>query len=161
MLFTDTIRNNIRFGRSWISEKQIIQAADAARLTDEIVRFNYGMDTEIGLRGMTVSGGQKQRIAIARALAGKPDILILDDATAHLDADPENTLWKTLYELLPTTRIFVVSHRTATLERANLILVLKNGKLVESGNHIELETLNGEYSRIYAKQRHAEKVKSG
>ncbi|MCD4654109.1 ABC transporter ATP-binding protein/permease [bacterium] len=161
LLFTDTIRNNIRFGRSWISEKQIIQAADAARLTDEIVRFNYGMDTEIGLRGMTVSGGQKQRIAIARALAGKPDILILDDATAHLDADTENTLWKKLYELLPTTRIFVVSHRTDTLERANLILVLKNGKLVESGNHIELETLNGEYSRIYAKQRHAEKVKSG
>ncbi|MBN1297352.1 ABC transporter ATP-binding protein, partial [bacterium] len=94
LLFTDTIRNNIRFGRPWISDAALQAAAAAACLTSELDRFRDGIETEIGLRGMTVSGGQKQRIAIARALAGDPDILILDDATAHLDADTEKLLWQ-------------------------------------------------------------------
>lgn len=158
LLFTDTIRNNIRFGRWEITEDAISSSASAAQLVGELDRFKDGIDTEIGLRGMTVSGGQKQRIAIARALAGAPDILILDDATAHLDADTEKLLWERIYDYLPTTRIFVVSHRTDTLERADLILVLKDGRLVETGTHGTLESLDGEYARIYARQQYLEKV---
>ena len=153
LLFTDSVRNNIRFGRNTISDPELISAADVAQLTSEIQHFYAGFDTPIGLRGMTVSGGQKQRISIARALAGNPNILVMDDATAHLDAETENTLWNSLLQTLPDMRIFVSSHRTSTLERAGLILVLKNGKLVERGQHQELLNLQGEYFRIYSRQK--------
>lgn len=159
LLFTDTVRNNIRFGRPEIPEDAIVRAADIAQLTAEVNRFRDGMATEIGLRGMTVSGGQKQRIAIARALAGNPDILILDDATAHLDADTEKLLWEQIFDMLPHTRTFVISHRTDTLERADWILVLKDGVLVEQGTHPELKARGGEYARIYTRERFTEKVK--
>lgn len=161
ILFTDSIRNNIRFGREWISEEEIEQAIDVAQLRSEINRFPDGMDTQIGLRGITLSGGQKQRIAIARALAEKPDLLILDDATAHLDADTEKDLWQQIYRILPEIRIIVVTHRTDTLEKADCILVLHNGRLVEAGNHAELKSLNGEYARIYTRQQNVETIRSG
>ncbi len=160
LLFTDTIRNNIRFGREFISDETLLWAAEIAQLTPEIERFTRGLDTEIGLRGMTVSGGQKQRISIARALAGSPTILILDDATAHLDAETEDALWKRIFDVLPHIRTFVTSHRTSTLERADLILVIRNGILVEHGQHEDLMTAQGEYYRIYSKQKLRESVKT-
>jgi len=151
LLFTDTVANNIQFGRKWIEKDKILNCADIASLTEEVKNFSNGFDTSIGLRGMTVSGGQKQRISIARALAGAPEILVLDDSTAHLDAETEKFLWDNIYKVLPDMKVFVVSHRTATLERADIILVLKDGKLAETGKHSELITKKGEYYRIYSK----------
>lgn len=149
LLFTDTVRNNISFGRDWIKEKKVLSSSEISRLTEEVNSFTDGFDTSIGLRGMTVSGGQKQRISIARALAGGPDILILDDATSHLDSETEAELWNNIYNAIPDMRIFVVSHRASTLEKADLILVLKEGKIVEQGHHQELLDKKGEYYRIY------------
>ncbi len=161
LLFTDSIRNNIRFGRDWIDDTTIAKVVDIAQLGAELRKFPEGIDTTIGLRGVTLSGGQKQRIAIARALAGNPDILLLDDATAHLDADTERDLWDQIYRIHPKTRIIVVSHRTGTLENADRILVFRQGRLVEEGTHLELKKQNGEYARIYTKQRYAETIRSG
>jgi ATP-binding cassette, subfamily B, multidrug efflux pump len=160
LLFTDTIKRNIRFGRETIDDEKILWASNLAQLTGDVDTFTDRFDTAIGLRGMTVSGGQKQRISIARALAGEPAILVMDDATAHLDAETEDALWKQIYRVLPRIRIFVTSHRTSTLERADLILVLKNGKLVESGLHDELIRQNGEYHRIYSRRKLEETVTS-
>ena len=154
LLFTDTVENNIRFGRKEIDEEKVKSSADIAQLTEEVKNsFSDGFNTSIGLRGMTVSGGQKQRISIARAIAGSPHILILDDATSHLDADTEAALWQYIYKVVPDIRIFLVSHRPATLEHADLILVLKDGKIVEEGKHKELLEKKGEYYRIYSKEK--------
>ncbi|MBN2053781.1 ABC transporter ATP-binding protein [bacterium] len=158
LLFTDSVRNNVRFGRDWIDDHTIEWAARLARLDEEVKHFRDGYDTAIGLRGMTVSGGQKQRISIARALAGKPDLLLLDDATAHLDAETEMALWDCVFGELPEMRVFFVSHRTATLERADLILVLSRGCLVEHGTHAALMAARGEYYRIYSRRRLQEQV---
>lgn len=153
LLFTDTVRNNIRFGRSHISDQTIDQAVGIAQLSNEISHFAQGLDTPIGLRGFSVSGGQKQRISIARALVGKPKLLLLDDATSHLDAETESDLWTQLHKVMPEMKTFLVSHRTVTLERADRILVLKDGCLVETGSHLELMARNGEYVRIYSRQK--------
>ncbi|MBN1552160.1 ABC transporter ATP-binding protein [bacterium] len=158
LLFTDTIKNNIRFGRDDIPDSTVNRVADCAQLMPEIRLFPMGFDTPIGLRGMTLSGGQKQRISIARAMLGNPGLLVLDDATAHLDAKTEEDLWKVLFEQFPGTRTIFTSHRTATLEKADVILVLKNGLLVESGRHSKLMTQKGEYFRIYSRRKLQEKI---
>ncbi len=153
LLFTDTIKNNILFGRKNLTEEQMLWAADIAQLTGEINKFPHQYETKIGLRGMTVSGGQKQRIALARAIVAKPKILILDDVTAALDADTETKLWEKLYDVLPGITTFVVSHRTATLERADEILVFYRGHIVERGLHHELMDARGLYYKIYSKRK--------
>ncbi|MBN1354984.1 ABC transporter ATP-binding protein [bacterium] len=158
LLFTDTVENNIRFGRNWIDTGKIIEASALAQLTDDVCRFNSGFQTPIGLRGMNVSGGQKQRISIARALAGDPVVLVMDDATAHLDAETENVLWNRICSVLPRIRTFVTTHRTSTLERADMILVMKNGQLVETGVHPDLLDRKGEYHRIYSRQKIEETI---
>ncbi len=158
LLFSDTIANNIRFGRSAITDEKIRWAAEVAQLSRDLKEFKDGFDTYIGLRGMTISGGQKQRISIARALAGEPEILVLDDATAHLDAETEDALWNRIYEVLPKMRTFVSSHRTSTLERADLILVLKEGEIVDCGRHQTLVSENGEYNRLYFIRKHHESM---
>ena len=159
LLFTDTVENNIRFGRRSISDEKIKWAGDIAQLTQDIATFSNGYQTPIGLRGMTVSGGQKQRISIARALAGTPDILILDDATAHLDAETEDRLWNQIFTMTPGMLTFVTSHRTSTLERADFIVVLKHGEITESGRHFDLLNQKGEYYRIYSRRKLTETLR--
>lgn len=149
LLFTDSVKNNIKFGRE-IEDEKIISGAEISQIKDEVNSFSEGFNTSIGLRGMTISGGQKQRISIARALAGSPEILLMDDATAHLDAETENALWNHIYNSFPHMKIFLVSHRTATLEKADFILVLKDGKIVEKGRHKDLLEKKGEYYRLYS-----------
>ena len=161
LLFTDTIEGNIRFGRLDITDQDIHWAARAARLEEDLSTFPLGFDTPVGLRGHTLSGGQKQRLAVARALAGKPSILILDDPSSNLDADTEASLWRELDRVLPESRLLLTTHRTATLERADLILVLKNGRLVEQGRHGDLIQLKGEYFQIYSRQRLEEQILPG
>jgi ATP-binding cassette subfamily B protein len=149
LLFSDTIENNIRFHRDWITEDDVVRSAEVARLMQEIYVFSDGLKTKIGQRGVTISGGQKQRVALARALAGRPKILILDDCTASLDAQTEAALWDGLHSVFPTCITIVISHRAATLEKANLILVLERGAIVERGTHDELVSKKGVYHTLY------------
>ena len=149
ILFSDTIENNIRFGRNDISAETINWAVEVSQLGRDMSDFPQGLKTRIGVRGMTVSGGQKQRLGLARALAGKPRILILDDCTSALDADTEAILWDKLYEVMPDLTCFIVTHRPATLEKADLGVVLDDGRIVEQGGHIELILKDGLYCRLY------------
>ncbi len=149
LLFSDTIENNIRFHRDWVTDDDILRAAEVARLMQEICVFPDGLETKIGQRGVTISGGQKQRVAMARALAGTPGILILDDCTASLDAQTEAALWDGLHQVFPTCITLVITHRAATLEKANLILVLERGAIVERGTHDELVSKRGVYHTLY------------
>ena len=149
LLFSDTIENNIRFHRDWVTDDDVVRAAEVARLMQEIYVFPEGLETKIGQRGVTISGGQKQRVALARALAGRPGILILDDCTASLDAQTEAALWDGLHQVFPTCITLVISHRAATLEKANQILVLERGAIVERGTHDELVEKRGVYHTLY------------
>ena len=153
LLLSGTIRENIRFGRDGIDEERIREATEIARLGRDLAGFTDGLDTRVGVRGVSLSGGQKQRVALARALAGRPRVLVLDDVTAALDAETEAALWEELHRVLPELATVVVTHRTATLERADRILVLDRGRLVEQGSHRELSERGSVYRSIY--RRHA------
>jgi ATP-binding cassette subfamily B multidrug efflux pump len=149
VLFSDTVRNNIMFGRKDITELQMEWAIEVSQLREEVDSFPKGMDTAIGTRGMTISGGQKQRLALARALVGKPKILILDDCTSALDSRTESALWYRLHEVMPDMTAILITHRPDTLEAADMIYVLDEGRIVESGLHPDLISRDGHYARIY------------
>lgn len=158
ILFSDTVRNNIRFGRNEISDAVMEWAIEVSQLKDEIARFPQGMDTAIGTRGMSISGGQKQRLALARALVGKPKILILDDCTSALDSRTEAALWERLHEVMPGMTAILITHRPDTLERADNIFVLDEGRVIESGRHHELMASGGHYAKIYKRYQLEEQV---
>jgi ATP-binding cassette subfamily B multidrug efflux pump len=149
ILFSDTVENNIRFGREGVDDETIAWAVDVSQLRDEIDSFPEGLKTEIGVRGMSISGGQKQRLALARALAGRPRILILDDCTSALDARTESALWDRLHEVMPDLTCFIITHRPATLELADDIIVLDGGRIVERGKHADLMGRGGVYTKVY------------
>jgi ATP-binding cassette subfamily B multidrug efflux pump len=161
ILFSDTVRNNIVFGREAISDAVLEWAIDVAQLKDEIAAFPQGLDTPIGTRGMAISGGQKQRVALARALVGKPRVLILDDCTSALDARTEARLWARLHEVMPDMTAILVTHRPDTLEKADMIYVLDQGHIIESGRHFDLMSRNGHYARVYRQYQLAEQVGNG
>jgi ATP-binding cassette subfamily B multidrug efflux pump len=158
ILFTDTVRNNIVFGREEISDELLAWALEVAQLKDEIAGFPKGIDTTIGTRGMSISGGQKQRLALARALVGKPKILILDDCTSALDSRTEAALWERLHEVMPGMTAILITHRPDTLERADTIFVMENGRIVEQGRHGDLMAAEGTYAKIYKRYQLEEQV---
>ncbi len=158
VLFSDTIRNNIVFGREDIAQETIDWAIDVAQFQGEISEFPKGLDTPIGTRGVAISGGQKQRLALARALVGKPQILILDDCTSALDSKTETALWDRLHEVLPELTAILITHRPDTLERVNRIYVLDDGKVIEQGTHAELMASGNSYARIYRRYQLEEEV---
>ena len=152
MLFSGTIKDNIRYGRKDASDEEVIGAAKAAQAHDFISGFPEGYDTVVGQRGVNLSGGQKQRIAIARALLVKPKILILDDSTSSVDAETEYEIEKALDQTLAGTTRFIVAQRISTVLHADKIIVLDEGAMVAQGTHRQLLSTSPIYREIYESQ---------
>ena len=151
-LFRGTIRENIAFGKLGASEAEIIAAAKAAHAHDFIMAFPSGYDTPVGEHGLQLSGGQRQRIAIARALIKNSPIILLDEATASLDSESERHVQAALTELCKGRTTIVIAHRLSTIMHADCILVVENGRIVESGRHDELLRRGGRYASFYRLQ---------
>lgn len=151
-LFEGTIRDNILFPRPDASEIQVVEAVNAAYVNEFTDRFEDGLDTLIGERGVKLSGGQRQRIAIARAVLADPRILILDEATSNLDAESESLIQKSLTELMKGRTTFVIAHRLSTIRQANQILVIEKGQIAEQGTHAELIESQGRYFELFTYQ---------
>ena len=151
-LFEGTIRENILYPRPDSAEAQLWEAAEAAHVTEFSDRFENGLDTTIGERGVKLSGGQRQRIAIARAILADPRILILDEATSNLDTESEFYIQESLARLMKGRTTFVIAHRLSTIRKADQILVLENGRIVEHGDHQALIGEEGRYYQLYTYQ---------
>ena len=149
LLFSDTIRANIAYGRPDATEEEIIAAARAAQAHEFIAGFTNGYETMVGERGVTLSGGQRQRVAIARALLMDPRILILDDSTSSVDTQTEQLIQEALDRLMEGRTTFVIAHRLATVRRADMILVMDDGRIVQRGRHEELLAQGGLYKEIH------------
>lgn len=156
ILFNDSIRANISFGRPDASEEEIRQAAGIANALEFIDAMPEGLDTNIGDRGSKLSGGQRQRLSIARAILKNPPILILDEATSALDSEGERLVQNALEHLMEGRTTIVIAHRLSTIIRADLICVIEDGEIVERGKHEELLALGGKYSSLYKLQYHSE-----
>ena len=152
LLFSGTIRQNIAYGRPDATEEEIVEAARVANALDFIMAHRRGLDRRVGERGAKLSGGQRQRIAIARAVLRDPSILILDEATSNVDSESEALIREALNRLMEGRTTFVVAHRISTVQRADLIVVLEGGQIVEHGTHGELVRRNGHYSRLCNEQ---------
>ena len=151
-LFEGTIRENILFPRPNASEEQVLSAVKAGYVDEFTDRFEEGLDTLIGERGVKLSGGQRQRIAIARAVLADPKIIILDEATSNLDTESEALIQKSLAELVKDRTTIVIAHRLSTIKNADQILVVESGKIVERGTHDSLIQLEGRYYDLYTYQ---------
>jgi len=148
-LFEGTIRENILFPKPDAAENELMDAAKAAHVLEFADRFDEGLETLIGERGIKLSGGQRQRIAIARALLAAPRILILDEATSNLDAESESYIQQSLSQLMHGRTTFVIAHRLSTIRKADQILVIENGNIIERGKHHDLLEKEGRYYDLY------------
>ena len=151
-LFDGSIRENIAFSRPSASEEDILRVSRIARVDEFAEKFPEKYDTVVGERGVKLSGGQRQRISIARALLADPRILILDEATSSLDSESEQMIQAGLSELMRGRTTFVIAHRLSTIRRADQILVVEQGRIVERGTHEELYVMSGRYRELYDKQ---------
>lgn len=152
-MFPDTIRNNITFGRSSVSEEQLISICKQMCIHDDICSLPNGYDEEIGERGVTMSGGQRQRIALARALLCDPEVLILDEATSALDLETERQIQRNLDDMRQGRTTIIIAHRLSTVQNADLICVMDRGEIAEQGTHMQLMALqNSLYKRLVLAQ---------
>jgi subfamily B ATP-binding cassette protein MsbA len=151
-LFSGTIRDNILLGNEQADEKTIWQALENACLADFVKEKPQGLDTEIGERGILLSGGQKQRLAIARAFVKNAPIVILDEATSALDNKSERIVQEALDNLMKNRTVIVIAHRLSTVQNADKIVVINDGKIVEEGTHDNLLKTNGAYASLYQMQ---------
>jgi ATP-binding cassette subfamily B protein len=151
-LFHDTIRNNLRYARPEATDEELVEACRAARIHDMIATLPDGYDTVVGERGYRMSGGEKQRLAIARMLLKDPAVVILDEATSHLDSESELAIQQALAEALVGRTSLVIAHRLSTIVAADRILVLEDGRIIESGRHDELLRAGGLYTDLYRTQ---------
>lgn len=148
-VFNTSIRENIAYGRPSASEFEVVSAAKLAQLNDHIESLENGYDTQIGERGVALSGGQRQRLSIARAILLDPPILVMDDSTSSVDAQTEELIRSALDAAMRNRTTFIIAHRLTTVHRADQIIVLKEGQIVERGKHSELLALQGTYSEVY------------
>jgi ATP-binding cassette subfamily B multidrug efflux pump len=160
-IFSDTIRNNVLFGRSNVSQEELYAALLAADILEYIQHLEKGLDTILGERGITLSGGQRQRLTIARALIADPPILIMDDALSMVDTLTEQRILNQVLQLRQNKTSLIVSHRISTISRAERILVLDRGELVEEGTHERLMAKKGIYATLYEKQLVAQQLEKG
>ena len=151
-LFDGTIRENVAFARPNASEEEILAACQIARVDEFAESFEHKYDTVVGERGVKLSGGQKQRVSIARAILADPRILILDEATSSLDSESEALIQEGLRYLMRGRTTFVIAHRLSTIRRADQILVVEDGRIIERGTHASLYALGGRYYDLYTKQ---------
>ncbi len=151
-LFDGTIRENLLFARPSATRHELEDAARRAHVTEFTDRFEDGLDTIIGERGVKLSGGQRQRVTIARAILANPRILVLDEATSSLDTESEALIQDSLQELMEARTTFVIAHRLSTIQRADQILVIEDGRIVERGRHDELMAREGRYHQLYTVQ---------
>jgi ATP-binding cassette subfamily B protein len=148
-LFHDTVRNNLRYARPDATDEQLVDACRAAQIHDVIADLPDGYDTVVGERGYRLSGGEKQRLAIARMLVKDPAIVILDEATSHLDSENEALVQRALANALAGRTAVVIAHRLSTIVDADTIVVLEHGRVVEMGDHHTLRAAGGLYSDLY------------
>jgi subfamily B ATP-binding cassette protein MsbA len=156
-LFDGTIEENIAFAKPNATKEQIMEACHIARVDEFAERFELKYDTIVGERGVKLSGGQRQRVSIARAILANPRILILDEATSSLDSESEALIQEGLNHLMQGRTTFVIAHRLSTIRRADQILVVEEGRIVERGTHDSLYDLNGRYWDLYTRQHGLEK----
>ncbi|WP_353778340.1 ABC transporter transmembrane domain-containing protein [Winogradskyella sp. 3972H.M.0a.05] len=151
-LFSDSIKNNIKFGKEDATEEEVIDAAKNANVHDNIIGFKEGYETVLGERGITLSGGQKQRISIARAIIKSPDILLFDDCLSAVDTETEEKILNNLESVSAGKTTIIVSHRISSAKNADKIIVLDEGKIIQEGTHTTLINTDGYYKDLYLKQ---------
>lgn len=151
-LFSDTIENNIMFGKEDATQDEVIEAAKNAQVHKNIMKFNKGYDTKLGERGITLSGGQKQRISIARAIIKAPEIMLFDDCLSAVDTETEEKILNNLKRISEGKTTLIVSHRVSSAKNADKILVLEDGKIIQRGNHESLIDTEGYYKELYQNQ---------
>jgi ATP-binding cassette subfamily B protein len=157
-MFHDTIRANLTYAQPGATEREVVEACEAARIWDMVASLPDGLDTVVGDRGYRLSGGEKQRIALARLLLKSPPIVVLDEATAHLDSESEAAIQRALKTALAGRTSLVIAHRLSTIRDADQILVVEGGRIAERGTHDDLLAANGSYAELYRTQlRHQER----
>jgi ATP-binding cassette, subfamily B, bacterial len=160
-LFHDTIRANLAYARPGATEEELIEACKAARIWDLVSSLPAGLDTVAGDRGYRLSGGEKQRISLARLLLKAPPVVVLDEATAHLDAESESAIQQALKTALANRTSLVIAHRLSTIREADQILVIDAGQIRQRGTHEELLAAGGLYADLYHRQFARQGAKNG
>jgi ATP-binding cassette subfamily B protein len=151
-LFSDSIKNNIKFGKEEATDEEVVESAKKAVVHNNIINFKNQYETILGERGITLSGGQKQRVSIARAIIKDPEILLFDDCLSAVDTETEEQILNNLFEICKNKTTIIVSHRVSSAKNADKIIILEEGEILQQGTHSQLVNQEGYYKELYLKQ---------